>query len=172
MDFRVNGEGVKPDPGKIKAVTQWPLPCNVTDVRSLLGFANYHMRFIKNFAQIAKALQMLTHRGQHFTWGSSQRLAFSNIKSLLTTCPMLNHPMPNIPFILDTDASAFALGGVLSLSKSEMNYCTTHRELLAVIRMTAKFRHYLWGRKFHLRTDNASLRWLLNYRDADGMLAR
>ena len=92
---------------------------------------------------------------------------------------MLHHPLPDMPFILDTDASAFALGGVLSqkvdgieqviaftckaLSKSEMNYCMTHRELLAVIRMTVKFR------KFCLRTDHASLKWLLNYKDANGI---
>ena len=186
LGFRVNGEGVKPDPGKIKAVTEWPLRFTVTDVRSFLGFANYHRRFIKNFAKIAKPLQFLTNKGQRFTWGPSQQLDFSTLKTLLTTCPMLNHPLPDIPFILDTDASAFGLGGVLSqkvdgvervtayasnaLSKSEMNYCTTHRKLLAVIRMTAKFRHYLWGRQFLLRTDHASLRWLLNYRD--GMLAR
>ena len=188
LGFRVSGEGVKPDPGKIEAVTKWPRPYSVTDVRAFLGFANYHRRFIQDFAQIAKPLQLLTNKGQPFVWGESQQVAFESLKSLLTTCPMLHHPVPDVPFILDTDASAFALGGVLSqrvdeeervvafasksLSKTEMNYCTTHRELLAVIRMTDKFRHYLWGRRFRLRTDHASLKWLLNYKDADGMLAR
>ena len=101
---------------------------------------------------------------------------------------MLNHPIPNAPFVLDTDASASALGGVLSqetadgerviayasqtLTKSQKNYCTTHRELLAVVQMTQHFKHYLWGRRFKLRTDHSSLRWLLSYKDADGMLAR
>ena len=188
LGFRVNGEGAKPDPGKIEAVANWPPPSNVTDVRAFLGFANYHRRFIQDFSQLAKPLQLLTNKGQSFIWEIDQQRAFQRLKFLLTSCPMLYHPIPDMPFILDTDASAFALGGVLSqevdgvervvayasksLSKSEMNYCTTHRELLAVVRMTEKFRHYLWGRKFCLRTDHASLKWLLNYKDADGMLAR
>jgi len=104
------------------------------------------------------------------------------------TAPLLYHPVKDAEFILDTDASAYAIGGVLSqtvdgvervigyasqtLSKSQRNYCTTHRELLAVVQMTKQYRHYLWGRKFHLRTDHSSLRWLLNYKDADGMLSR
>ena len=86
-----------------------------------------------------------------------------------------------LKFILDTDASAFALGGILSqvvdgeekviaysskaLSRPEVNYCATHRELLAMVRMAENFRHYL-------RTDHSSLRWLLHYHDADGMPAR
>ena len=114
LGFRVNGEGVKPDPGKIEAVAKWPLPSNVMDVRSFLGFANYHRRFIKNFAQIAKPLQLLTNKGMHFAWGVTQQQAFDQLKSLLTTCPMVHHPISGLPFILDTDASAFALGGVLS----------------------------------------------------------
>ena len=59
-----------------------------------------------------------------------------------------------------------------ALSHTECNYCTTQWVLLAAVAMTDKFRHYLWGRKFLLRTDHSSLRWLLNYRDADGLLAR
>ena len=89
---------------------------------------------------------------------------------------------------MDTDASNYAMGGVLSqmvdgkeqviayasvaFNKAQMNYCTTHRELLAVVTMTRRFRHYLLGRHFKLRTDHSSLRWLLNYKDVDGMLAR
>ena len=188
LGFKVSGKGVKPDPSKIEAVVNWPVPNTVTKVRAFMGFANYHRRFIKNFAQVARPLLKLTNKGQPFIWGHEQDLAFLELKSLLTTCPMLSHPVPGAKFILDTDASAFALGGVLSqvvdgqekviaysskaLSRTEVNYCTTHRELLAVVRMTNNFRHYLWGRKFLLRTDHSSLRWLLHYRDADGMLAR
>ena len=96
-----------------------------------------------------------------FEWTELQEIAFQRLKTALVEAPMLNHPVPNAPFILDTDASAFALGGVLSqivdgvervigyasktLSKSERNYCTTHRELLAVVNMTKHFKHYLWG---------------------------
>ena len=106
----------------------------------------------------------------------------------MATAPILRHPIPNQPFILDTDASNFAAGGVLSqnvdgvekvvafasktFNPAQANYCTTHRELLAVVEMTKRFRHYLLGRQFLLRTDHSSLRWLLNYKNADGMLAR
>ena len=101
---------------------------------------------------------------------------------------MMHHPVPDAPFILDTYASTYAIGGVLSqvidgveivvgyasqtLSKSQRNYCTTNREILAVVQMIRQYRHYIFGRKFLLRTDHSSLRWLLNYKDADGMLSR
>lgn len=90
--------------------------------------------------------------------------------------------------MLDTDASNFGLGGVLSqefggdervitytsksLSKAEPNYCVTRRELLAVVHFCILFRPYLLGRKFLLRTDHSSLTWLRTLRDAKGQLAR
>ena len=103
--------------------------------------------------------------------------------------PMLLHPSPNAAFVLDTDASLTAIGGVLSertpdgkehviayasktLSPSQRNYCATYRELLAVVDMIKHFRHFLWGRHFEVRTDHASLTWLRNYKDSDGLIAR
>ena len=103
---------------------------------------------------------------------------------------MLPHPDPNplCDLILDTDASLFGFGGVLSqvvdgqervldygsrtLQTAQRSYCATYRELLAVVEMIKHFCHYLWGRHFILRTDHASLVWPKNYKDADGMLAR
>ena len=123
-----------------------------------------------------------------FVWGPSEQAAFSKLRQELYTAPMLHHPRSDCEFILDTDASNFASGGVLSqvvdgvervlafasvaLNNAQMNYCTTHRELLAVVIMTTRFRHYLLGRRFTLRTDHGSLRWLTQYKDIDGMLAR
>ena len=188
LGFMVTGKGVRPDPAKVDSVRKWPRPCNVADVRSFLGFASYHRRFIKGFSDIARPLTELTQKGIDFVWEDRQEKAFLDLRVSLCTAPVLSHPRPNCDFILDTDASNFAVGGVLSqvvdgkeqviafassaLSHSQMNYCTTHRELLAVVSMTKRFRHYLLGRRFLLRTDHSSLRWLLNYRDVDGMLAR
>ena len=188
LGFKISGTGISPDPAKTAAVEKWPRPCNVGDVRTFLGFASYHRRFIKNFAGIADPLTRLTKHRTPFVWTTDEQIAFDKLKNALITAPLLYHPVPNQPFVLDTDASAYAIGGVLSqvvdgvekvigyasqtLSKSQRNYCTTHRELLAVVQMTKQYRHYLWGRKFLLRTDHSSLKWLLNYKDADGMLSR
>ena len=188
LGFLIDGKGVRPDPAKVQAVRDWYPPCNLADVRSFLGFANYHRRFIKNYASIASPLTRLTRKKVPFQWSIPEQTAFEALKRELMSGPMLSHALPDVSFILDTDASAFALGGVLSqrvdgieqvvayasqtLSKSQTNYCTTHRELLGVVEMIRHFRHYLWGRKFLIRTDHSSLRWLTNYRDADGMLAR
>jgi len=188
LGFMVTGKGIRPDPAKIECVRKWPRPCNVSDIRSFLGFASYHRRFIRGFAEIARPLTKLTEKKAEFIWEAPQEKAFLQLRLHLSTAPVLNHPLPNKEFILDTDASNYAVGGVLSqvidgkeqviafastaLSRPEMNYCTTHRELLAVVTMTKRFRHYLLGRHFKLRTDHSSLRWLLNYKDIDGMLAR
>lgn len=91
-------------------------------------------------------------------------------------------------FILDTDVSNHGVGAALSqlqdeggrvvayynrvFSKSERNYCVTRRELLAVVDAVRSFYHYLYGRKFIIRTDHVSLRWLMSFRNLEGQLAR
>ena len=100
----------------------------------------------------------------------------------------MRYPTSEGHFILDTDASDFSMGAALSqvqngvevplafasntLNKAQQNYCTTKRELLAVVVYTKKFKHFLWGTDFTLRTDHSSLRWLLNFKDAEGMMGR
>ena len=104
------------------------------------------------------------------------------------TTPVLALPNANNPFILDTDASNYAIGAELiqvqngvertiayscfALTHGQLNYCTTRKELLAVVRFTRHYRHYLLGREFTVRTDHSSLTWLLNFREPQGQLAR
>ena len=123
-----------------------------------------------------------------FPWGKEQEASFEAIKALFRDTPVLKYPTPEGHFILDTDASNDSIGAALSqvqggvevpiafasnsLNKAQRNYCTTKRELLAVVVYTKKFKHFLWGTDFTLRTDHSSLRWLLNFKDAEGMIGR
>ncbi|MEN7973501.1 MAG: reverse transcriptase domain-containing protein [Verrucomicrobiota bacterium] len=185
----VSGQGVRCDPRLTSDVVQWETPTHRRDVQAFLGLANYYRRFIPAFADIAAPIQLLTHQDEPFRWGPEQQIAFEQLKTALTSPPILSYPLEDAGMmVLDTDASDLAVGAVLSqvqngeervlgyysktLSRTQRNYCTTQRELLAVVEATDHFRVYLLGQKFKLRTDHASLRWLINFKDPTGKLAR
>ena len=110
------------------------------------------------------------------------------MKGMLTTSPILAYPQRDVDFILDTDASKSAIGAVLSqeqdgkerviayasktLNRAEENYCVTRRELLAIVTFLKHFRHYLYGQRVRVRTDHSALKWLLNFKNPEGQLAR
>ena len=166
----------------------WPVPRNVHHLRSFLGFAGYYRRFVPHYSHVAGPLNQLLRKGERYVWGSEQDAAFAALKDALTGAPVLGLPTEDGYFILDCDASNCALGGVLSqvqgerevplcyasksLSDAERNYCTTRRELLAVVSFVEHFKSYLLGRRFTVRSDHGSLRWLLNFRNPTGQVAR
>jgi transposase InsO family protein len=184
----VSEEGIACDPAKVACVSDWPAPSDVHDVRSFLGLASYYRTYIPRIASIAEPLYNLTRKGVRFCWSESCQTAFQALKEALTSAPVLAYPDPEKSYILDTDASLYGIGAVLSqlhdgnerviayashsLSKTQRNYCTTKRELLAVVTFVKHFRHYLYGVKFTVRTDHSSLVWLTNFKDPEGMLAR
>ena len=177
----VSEKGVAPNPEKIQDVLDWPKPRDVKEVRQFLGLTGYYRRFVKGYANIALPLIELTKKGVPFEWSEACELAFDKLKRLLTESPILGYPRDEGALYLDTDASNFAVGAVLSqvqdgqekvlayaskaLSPAEQNYCTTRRELLAVVKFTTHFRQYLLGRPFVVRTDHSSLRWLVHMKD-------
>ena len=145
----VGQEGVATDPDKIKAVTEWPRPTTVTDVRSFLGFVSYYRRFIPNVSKVAKPLNTLlqnlegtSNQKKKFkvNWWPEQQEAFETLKRLCTEAPILAYADFKTPFILHTDASSDGLGAVLaviayasrSLSPSERNYPGHKLEFLAL----------------------------------------
>ncbi|GBN59646.1 Retrovirus-related Pol polyprotein from transposon 297, partial [Araneus ventricosus] len=184
----ISADGVKTDPEKTKAVVDWPRPETVHDLRSFLGLCTYYRRFVRNFSAIARPLHKLTEARSNFNWTEECEKSFNSLKQALITSPVLTYPRTDKEFILDTDASNEGIGAVLSqkigneecviayfsksLGKPERNYCVTRKELLAIVKSIEHFHHYLYGRKFLLRTDHASLRWLLNFREPEGQIAR
>ena len=184
---RVSGGSLGMSQKDIQTVLGWPKPTSAKEVERFMGLANYHRVFVKNFSEISTPLYAVTSK-LAFEWGETQNTAFETLKRALTTPPILALPNLTDDFILDTDASDHAIGaellqiqdgkekviayGSYGLTPEQRRYCTTRKELLAVVRFTRQFRHYLLGKPFVVRTDHSSLRWLTNFREPQGQLAR
>ena len=157
----VSAEGIQTDPAKIEAIVDWPTPVTKTQVRSFLGLAQYYRRFVQGFSGIAAPLNKLAEKSARFEWTKDCEEAFNTLKQALSSAPILGYPMAEGQYILDTDASNFAIGGVLSqvqdgeerviaygsksLKKAERNYCVTRRELLAIVVFLEKYKHCWWS---------------------------
>jgi hypothetical protein len=173
--------GVAPDESKVRAIRNFPLPRTVKDVRAFLGLAGYYRSFIQDFAATSRPLTLLTRKDTRFEWTPKQQEAFDKLKTALSSESVLAHPNFEIPFILSCDASNYAISAILSqkqngqerpisfasrvLNKHEVNYSTTHKELLAVIFGTKIHRCFLYGPKFQIVTDHAALKWLITVKN-------
>ncbi|GFT72385.1 retrovirus-related Pol polyprotein from transposon 412 [Trichonephila clavipes] len=186
--YIISAEGVRTDPDKISAVKDWNCPTDVQQLRSFLGLCTYYPKFVKNFSTIARSLHTLTEAKQKFVWTVDCNKAFNKLKDALTSIPILAYHEIGKQFMLDTDANHESIAAVLSqeidgqervsayfskcLSRPERNYCVTRKELPAIVKAVEHFHPYLYGRRFLLRTDHASLTWLLNFKNPEGQKAR
>ncbi|EUB64742.1 Retrovirus-related Pol polyprotein [Echinococcus granulosus] len=119
LGHTVSSNGIAVTDDRVQQVRTWPTPTNQTELRSFLGLANCYRRFVKGFAKIASPLHNLTEKQakKNFKWEKEHGEAFKELKRMLCSTPIL--ALPNFessapPFILDTDASDAAVGGVLS----------------------------------------------------------
>ena len=185
----VSGKGVATSPTKIEAVTKWPVPQTVYDVRSFLGFVGYYRRFIRDFSKISKPIREvvigLENQSKRvakktlINWSEAAQSAFEILKELCVNAPILAFPDYKLPFILHTDSSTEGLGAVLyqkqegklrviayasrSVTKTESNYPTHQLEFLALKwAVCEKFHEYLYGSTpFEVYTDNNPLTYVL-----------
>ena len=189
----ISSQGVKCDPAKIQAVQQWHPPKTTRQVKSFLGMVCYYSKFIKDYAEISRPLYDLLVKNKKFFWGNPQQQAFERLQQALVTAPILAYPSSKGRYILDTDASNFAYGAVLSqlqedehgveqerviayysktLNAAEQRYCARRRELLAIQRSVKHFDVYLRGPEFTIRTDHASLQYIKTLTDVTDQMFR
>ena len=107
----VSAGGVSPDPTKVEAIAQLAAPADVSQLRSFLGCCNFYERFIRGYARIASPLTDLLGSRVPWEWGPTQSTAFEVLRSALTSAPVLVIPDMRGDFTIDTDASAYGIGG-------------------------------------------------------------
>lgn len=157
----ISSAGVKPDPGKVLAVMQFPIPKSRKSVKQFLGLVGYYRKFIPNMAKIAKPLTSLLKKDTPFRWTSEIQRSFEQLRDIICSEPLLQYPDFTKPFLVTTDSSDYAVGAVLSqgevgsdlpisyasrtLNGAETNYSAIEKELLAVLFGVEHFRPYLYG---------------------------
>ena len=97
----VSKDGLATDPDKIEAVVNWPVPTNVSQLRSFLGFCSYYRRFIASFSAIASPLFNLTKKGVPYLWIEDCQNAFEKLKNCLITAPIMAYPTDTGEFLLE-----------------------------------------------------------------------
>ena len=102
----ISSDGVATDPEKISAVSSWPTPVSVKELRGFLGLAGYYRKFVRNFGLIAKPLIELLQKNTIFHWTPAHEQFFQALKQALISAPVLALPNFSRPFAIETDASA------------------------------------------------------------------
>jgi hypothetical protein len=118
------------DPAKIQVIHDWSAPTTLTEIQSFLGYANFYHRFVLGFSHIAWALGQITKGGgkEKFAWCQSQQQDFDDLKQRLCSSPVLSLPDLQQPFVIETDASDYVVGVVLTQHGHPVAY---HSETLS-----------------------------------------
>lgn len=186
LGHRITADGIMPDESKIYAIKNFPIPKNPKQIKMFLGILSYYRKFIPNLANSAEPINKLLRKGQRFLWSQNCQRSFDELKSLLTSSPILQYPDFKKKFVITTDASNVAIGAVLSnegtnlpiayasriLNPAERRYSTVERELLAIVWAVKHFRAYIYGHEFLIYSDHKPLVYLFNITQSSDRLMR
>ena len=168
LEVVIGLEGIKMEKEKVKGVLEWLTPKCVKDIQKFLGLANYYRWFIEEFAKVARPLHDLVKKEKRWDWTEREEKVFKELKERFTKELVLAAPDIDKKMRMEVDASDYATGGVLSiecedglwrlvaflsksLNKTERNYETHDKEMLAIIRGLEAWRHLLKGAQFKFK---------------------
>lgn len=175
MGHIITNTGVKVDGSKVKAMTDWPIPTTITELRGFLGITGYYRKFVRDYGLIARPLTNMLRKGR-FIWDTVAEEAFNKLKVAMTTTPTLALPNFSKAFVIETEASGEGIGAVLaqdskliafmsrSLGEAKKSWSTYAREMLAIIVAIRTWRPYILGRRFTIQTNQRSFRYMLEQR--------
>jgi hypothetical protein len=174
----ISPNGIAMDSEKVKVILDWPVLTSVKELQSFLGFANFYRRFIDNYSGITKALTSLLRKNTEYVWTDKCENTFQILKKAFTEAPVLRHHDPEDMIVLESDASNYAIAGILSqydkegvlrpvafygrtMIAAELNYDIYDKELLAIVECFRLWRHYLEGSKYTIQvfTDHNNLQY-------------
>ena len=175
---KIGPEGLLPDDSHVAAILNAPPPTDPTTLRSFLGLSAWYSKFVPNYATVVEPMRALLRKDCPFQWNNTAQAALDRVKQLIVHSPALVLFDPSKPAIVSTDASDYGVGAVLtqldshgaeqtvafasrSLSDAERKYSIVEKEALACVWAAEKWRTWLWGRRFLLRTDHQALTTLL-----------
>ena len=163
LGYILSEKGISMAQDKIQSVLDWETPKSVKDVQSFIGFANFYRRFIKDFSKLTTPLTNILKKGISFSWSDRCQEAFESLKNRFVEAPILRHFDPSLQPIMETDASDFAIGAILSqrfpeddklhptafmswkMQLAEINYEVHDKELLAIVAAFKEWKRYLEG---------------------------
>ena len=170
----ISKEGIQPAKDRVDGLLRKRSPTNAKELLTWLGMASYYRFFILQFSRLCASFHKLTHHAVQFIWTDSEELILQEIKSFLSSEPILRHPNFSFPFILSTDASTEGLGATLAyridgqehvvqyisrtVQPNEKNWSIQQLEALCIIWACETVRPYIIGTKVEFKL----LRYLLN----------
>ena len=177
LGYIIDHEGIRTIPEKTEEISKIKSPANVDEAKAFLGVLNYYCRFILAFTDLMHPIQNQLKKNVKFSWTAECKNAFNLAKKRLSQDPMLYHPDPGKPWIIEMDASKMALAGILlqphniggttqevsvtffscNLTGMQQSWSTTERQLYAIYVAVRKLHYLIYGGRITITTDHKPL---------------